>query len=161
MRIALRTAVAAAFVLAASHASAQDAPTGDPVVQRIYQEGMQNSHAYAYAQALMDSIGPRLTGSPQNRAANDWLVRTYQSLGVSARNEQYGTWRDWRRGQSRIELLTPRARTLEATMLAWSAPAPRGGVSGEVVILPAASVTRDSAGFARWLGTVKGKLVLT
>jgi carboxypeptidase Q len=50
---------------------AQDAPTGDPVIQRIYQEGMQRSHASALAQVLMDSIGPRLTGSPQNRSAND------------------------------------------------------------------------------------------
>jgi len=139
---------------------AQDAPTGDPVVQRIYQEGMRSSHAYALAQTLMDSIGPRLTGSPQNRSANDWLVKTYQSWGVSAKNEQYGTWRDWKRGQSRIELVAPRARTLEATMLAWSAPTPRAGVSGEVVIIPPASVTKDSAGFNRWLGTVKGKIVL-
>jgi carboxypeptidase Q len=139
---------------------AQDAPTGDPVIQRIYQEGMQRSHAYPLAQALMDSIGPRLTGSPQNRAANDWLVKTYQSWGISAKNEQYGTWRDWTRGQSRVELLAPRARTLEATMLAWSAPTPRPGVAGEVVIVPPASVTKDSAGFARWLGTVKGKIVM-
>ncbi|MFL5560605.1 MAG: M28 family peptidase [Gemmatimonadaceae bacterium] len=141
-------------------AAAQDAPTGDPVIQRIYQEGMQRSHASQLAEVLMDSIGPRLMGSPQNRAANDWLVKTYQSWGISAKNEQYGTWRDWKRGQSRVELLAPRARTLEATMLAWSAPTPRAGVSGEVVIIPSASVTKDSAGFNRWLGTVKGKIVM-
>ena len=139
---------------------AQDAPTGDPVIQRIYQEGMQRSHASALAQVLMDSIGPRLTGSPQNRSANDWLVKTYASWGISAKNEQYGTWRDWKRGQSRIELLAPRVRTLEATMLAWSAPTPRAGVTGEAVIIPAASVMKDSAGFNRWLGTVKGKIVM-
>jgi carboxypeptidase Q len=139
---------------------AQDAPTGDPVIQRIYQEGMQRSHASALAQVLMDSIGPRLTGSPQNRSANDWLVKTYQSWGISAKNEQYGTWRDWKRGQSRVELLAPRVRTLEATMLAWSAPTPRAGVTGEAVIIPAASVMKDSAGFNRWLGTVKGKIVM-
>jgi len=139
---------------------AQDAPTGDPVIQRIYQEGMQRSHASALAQVLMDSIGPRLTGSPQNRSANDWLVKTYASWGISAKNEQYGTWRDWKRGQSRVELLAPRVRTLEATMLAWSAPTPRAGVTGEAVIIPAASVMKDSAGFNRWLGTVKGKIVM-
>lgn len=139
---------------------AQDVPTGDPVVQRIWDEGMRGSHAYTLAQVLMDSIGPRLTGSPQNRAANDWLLRTYQSWGIAAKNEQYGTWRDWKRGQSRIELVAPRARALEATMLAWSAPTPKNGVTGEVVIPPPASVTKDSAGFSRWIGTVKGKIVL-
>ncbi len=159
MRHQITTAIFIA-TLVAIPAYGQDAPTGDPVIQRIYQEGMQRSHAYPLAQALMDSIGPRLTGSPQNRAANNWLLKTYQSWGISAKNEQYGTWRDWTRGQSRVELLTPRARTLEATMLAWSAPTPRAGVSGEVVILPPASATKDSAGFARWLGTVRGKIVM-
>lgn len=151
--------MAAAFLLSIP-ALAQDAPTSDPVIQRIYQEGMHGSHAWSLAQVLMDSIGPRLSGSPQIRSANEWLVKTYQSWGISAKNEQYGTWRDWTRGQSRIELLAPRARTLEATMLAWSAATPKNGVTGEVVILPAANATKDSAGFNRWLATVKGKVVL-
>jgi carboxypeptidase Q len=159
MRHHFTTAIAVS-VLATAPLTAQDAPTGDPVIQRIYQEGMQRSHAAALAQVLMDSIGPRLTGSPQNRSANDWLVKTYQSWGISAKNEQYGTWRDWKRGQSRVELLAPRVRTLEATMLAWSAPTPRTGVTGEVVIIPPASVLKDSAGVARWLTTLKGKIVM-
>ena len=151
----------AAVLLAARALAAQDLPTSDPVMRRIYDEGMRASQASRLGQVLMDSIGPRLTGSPQNRAANDWLVRTYGSWGIAAKNEQYGTWRDWTRGQSRVELVSPRARTLEAIMLAWSAPTPRAGVSGEAVILPPAAVLKDSAGFNRWLATVKGKVVLT
>ena len=137
-----------------------DNPTGDSIVSRIYAEGMTRSRAYDLAQVLMDSIGPRLTGSPGNRAANDWLVRTYTAWGIPARNEKYGTWRDWARGQSRVELVAPRAHTLEAQMLAWSAPTPAGGVTGEVVTVPRASETKDAAGFDRWLGTVRGKVVL-
>jgi carboxypeptidase Q len=137
------------------------APTGDAVIQRIYQEGMQGSQVERLAQTLMDSIGPRLTGSPAHRAANAWLLATYAGWGVQARNERYGTWRDWTRGQSRVELVSPRVRTLEATMLAWSPATPAGGVTADVVILPTAAQSRDSAGFARWLGTVRGKMVLT
>ena len=135
-------------------------PTTDPVIQRIYQEGMRNSQASRLAQVLMDSIGPRLTGSPANRSANEWLVKTYTSWGIAARNEKYGTWRDWTRGQSRIELTQPRARTLEATQLAWSPATPAGGVTAEVVNLPVYGAAMDSAGFRRWLGTVRGKFVL-
>ena len=108
----------------------------------------------------MDSIGPRLTGSPANRAANDWLLRTYQAWGVDAKNEQYGTWRDWTRGPSGVQLVSPRTRVLEATMHAWSAATPAGGVTADVVIIPTAKEIGDSAGFARWLASVKGKLVL-
>src|SRR5690242_16440596 len=139
---------------------AQDNPTGDPVVQRIYDEGMHRSQASRLAQVLMDSIGPRLTGSPANRAANDWLLRTYKSWGIDAKNEQYGTWRDWTRGPSQLTLVAPRVRVLEATMHAWSAPTPANGVTADVVILPTAAELRDSSGFARWLAGVKGKLVL-
>jgi hypothetical protein len=136
------------------------APTNDAVITRIYEEGFLRSRAYPLAQALMDSIGPRLTGSPQNRSANDWLVRTYTSWGIPARNEKYGTWRDWSRGRSSIELVSPRVRTLEATQLAWSPTTPAGGATADVVMLPSASEATDSAGFTRWLRTVRGKYVL-
>jgi hypothetical protein len=152
--------VALATILSASPVAAQDNPTGDPIVQRIYDEGMSHSHAASLAQVLMDSIGPRLTGSPSNRAANDWLLRTYKAWGIDAKNEQYGTWRDWARGPSGLEMIAPRGRVLEATMYAWSAATPAGGVTADVVIVPTAAEIVDSAGFARWLASAKGKLVL-
>jgi hypothetical protein len=79
---------------------------------------MDSSQAYALAQALMDSIGPRLTGTPGIRSGNDWLVARYREWGITARNVQYGTWRGWRRGVTHVDLVVPRIRTLEATMLA-------------------------------------------
>ena len=157
----LLASLAIAPTVAAQEIPTVGAPTTDPVIQRIYQEGMKSSQAAALAQVLMDSIGPRLTGSPANRSANDWLVKTYTAWGIPARNEKYGTWRDWTRGQSRIELTQPRVRTLEATQLAWSPPTPAGGVTAEVVNLPVYGAAMDSAGFSRWLGTVRGKFVLT
>jgi hypothetical protein len=141
-------------------APAQDNPTGDPVVTRIYDEGTKRSQASRLAQVLMDSIGPRLTGSPANRAANDWLLRTYKAWGIDAKNEQYGTWRDWTRGPSGLELVAPRRRVLEATMHAWSAATPAGGITADVALIPSKTILGDSAGFARWLASVKGKLVL-
>ena len=161
----MRLAALAAIVLLVPSARAQEiptlgAPTNDPVIRRMYQEGMQNSQASRLAQVLMDSIGPRLTGSPANRAANDWLVKTYGAWGITARNERYGTWRDWTRGQSRVELTQPRVRTLEATELAWSPATPTGGITAEVVNLPLYGAALDSARFSRWLGTVRGKFVL-
>jgi len=158
--LAALLALAPAITARAQEIPTIGVPTNDPVIQRIYQEGMRNSQAARLAQVLMDSIGPRLTGSPANRSANDWLVKTYGQWGITARNEKYGTWRDWARGQSRVELTQPRVRTLEATQLAWSAATPAGGVTGEVVNLPVFGATMDSAGFTRWLGTVRGKFVL-
>ena len=158
--ISIAATTLAASLVSPARVRAQTNPTGDPIVQKIYDEGMHHSQLERYAQPLMDSIGPRLTGSAANRAANNYLLQTYKSWGIDARNEQYGTWRDWTRGKSTLELVSPRYRVLEATMYAWSDTTPTGGVTADVVIIPAAGQIADSAGFSRWLQTAKGKLVL-
>lgn len=136
-------------------ASAQTFPTDDPVIQRMWELGIEQSQAYRLAQALLDSIGPRLTGSPEIRAGNDWLVEMYESWDIPARNESYGTWLGWRRGTTDIALTAPRVRSLEGTMLAWSAGTD-GPVEGPVVVLPEFS---SAAEFEAWLPQASGKFV--
>jgi hypothetical protein len=149
------TAILVAAALS-SRAAAQSFPTDDPVLKRIWAIGMDSSQTYDLAQALLDSIGPRLTGSPGHRAGNDWLVSRYRGWGIEARNEQYGTWKGWRRGVSHIDLLAPRVRSLEGTMLAWS-PGTRGPVQGSAVLIPD---VENKAAFERWLPQVRDKFVL-
>jgi carboxypeptidase Q len=144
------------FGLSAVPAKAQNFPTNDARIRAIWNEGMTNSRVYDFAQTLSDSIGPRLTGTPGIKAGNDWLVATYRSLGVPARNEQYGTWKGWRRGVTHLDLIAPRVRTLEATMLAWS-PGTSGPVEGTVVIVPDVA---NADAFNAWLPQVSGKFVL-
>jgi carboxypeptidase Q len=144
--------------IAASVGSAQSYTTADPVIRQIWAEGMTaSSQAYKLSQVLSDSIGPRLTGSPGMKRGNDWLVATYKSWGVEARNEEYGKWRGWRRGTTHIDLLTPRVRSLEGTLLAWSAGTGGRDVTGSTIILPE---FRDSSAFVAWLPQARGKFVL-
>lgn len=138
-------------------AAAQTFPVDDPVLGRIWSEGMERSRAMEFMQVLTDSIGPRLTGTPGMRRGNDWLVATYRSLGITARNEQYGTWVGWRRGVTHIDLLAPRVRSLEGTLLAWSGGTGGRPSEGATVILPD---VRDSTEFNAWLPSVRGKFVL-
>jgi len=137
-------------------------PTGfaveNPVLRRIWALENDSSQLQHFAQVLFDSLGPRLTASPGMNAAQNWLFATYSAWGIPARKEQYGTWRSWRRGKTHIDLVAPRARTLEGTALAWSPPTPRGKpVRGTVVILPDVP---DSSALVAWLPQVKGKFVL-
>src|SRR5450759_3553574 len=80
-------------------------PTNDPVLRRIWQIGMDSSHTKQLANALFDSIGPRLTGSPGIKAASDWVISQYKAWGIDAKAERYGTWRGWRRGVSHLSLI--------------------------------------------------------
>src|SRR5690606_13312006 len=103
------------------------------------------------------SIGPRLTGTALQKSGNDWLVRSYTSWGIAARNEKSGTWRGWRRGHSHIDLVAPRVRSLEGTMLGFSPGTRKKNLTAATIILPRFA---DSAAFIRWLPQARGKLVL-
>jgi len=144
------------LALTALPASAQTFPTADPVIKAIWAQGMgESSRVEPLAQALLDSIGPRLTGSPANRGAQDWLLGRYADWGIQARREDYGTWLGWDRGYSHIDLVEPRKRTLNGMMMAWS-PGTDAPVEGPVVALPELTSPAD---LAAWLPTVKGKFV--
>ena len=151
-------ASAVLLVAAAMPAAGQSFPTDDAVIRRIWQAGMQQSQVQPLMQVLLDSIGPRLTGTPQHKAGNGWLVKKYTEWGVPAREVPYGTWKGWSRGISHIDLVAPRTRTLEGMILAWSPGTPGGRpVQGGVVILPDVA---DSAAFVQWLPAARGKFVL-
>jgi hypothetical protein len=157
MRVQRHVVGIVALILASPSLHAQTFPTDDAVIQRIWEEGMENSRAGVLAQALMDSIGPRLAGSPEFDTAGSWLLDTYARWGVPARKEEYGTWRGWRQGALHVDLVSPRVQTLEAELLAYS-PGTDGPVEGGVRV-PAAGLTEES--LPDWLETVAGNWVLT
>lgn len=149
-------ALTAASLLSPAWARSQGV-TLSPVISRIRSVGIDSSQTERLAHSLLDSLGPRLTGTPDHKRANDWLVRTYRSWGIEARNEKVGTWRGWRRGHSHIDLISPRVRTLEGSMLGYSPGTGKKDVIATTIILPE---FRDSTEFVRWLPIARGKLVL-
>lgn len=132
-------------------------PAPNAALERFWRLGMDSSQVQRLGQVLLDSLGPRLSGTARQKAANDWLVSLYKQWGAEGKNEQVGTWRGWRRGHSHIDLLSPRVRTLEGTMLAWSPGTKSKNVTATTVVLPRFA---DSTEFVRWLPQAKGKFVL-
>jgi hypothetical protein len=151
-----RTLFTALLVIGAP-LGAQTFPTDDPVIKRIYATGTDSSRLTTEAHVLFDSLGPRLMGTPNLKRAEDWLVATYKSWGVDAKEEQYGTWRGWERGHSHIDLVAPRRRTLQGQMVGYSPGTGGKDVTLETIILPRFS---DSTEFVTWLPNAKGKLVM-
>jgi carboxypeptidase Q len=136
-------------------AAAQELPVEDPVLRAIWAEGMDASRAIDLGQALFDSIGPRLTGTPDAERANAWAVAVLEDWGVEARQEAYGTWKGWERGAAHVDLLDPRVRTLDGTLMAWS-PGTEGPVEGSVVVIPELD---GRAATEAWLSGVAGQFV--
>jgi len=140
-----------------TNATAQSFPTDNPTLRAIWDEGMNRSQVYELSQTLNDSIGPRLTGSPALAAGANWVIGKYNSWGVPARTEQYGTWLGWNRGPSYLALVRPHTRSMSAMALAWSPGTPNGeAVEAPVALLPDLP---DSAAFAAWMPEVAGKFV--
>src|SRR4051812_34672079 len=87
------------------------------IISYIVREATEHSQLKSAAHELLDVIGPRLTGSPQMKKANDWAVAKYAGWGISAKNEKWGEWRGWERGVSHIDLVSPRVKSLEGMQL--------------------------------------------
>src|ERR1700721_4687421 len=49
--------------------------------QSIREEALAHSHIMEYASGLMDGIGPRLTGSPNLKRANEWTRDQFTAMG--------------------------------------------------------------------------------
>jgi carboxypeptidase Q len=142
-----------AMLMAAGHSNAQD----KGLVDKIVKEGNDNSQLEKLAHELFDRIGPRLTGTPQLKQANDWAVAKYTDWGIEAKNEKWGEWKGWERGVTHIDMVSPRVKSLEGTQLAWSPSTKGKTVTAGLVIIPDVV---DSAAFQAWLPNVKGKFVM-
>ncbi len=128
------------------------------IINQIRNEVAGHSQLEVLGQQLTDDIGPRLIGSPQLQKGNDWLVQTYKSWGITARNEQYGTWPGWERGTTQIVMTAPRISQLDGIQLAWSPATAKGKpVEADVIALP---ILKDSLALQQWLPQAKGKIVL-
>jgi carboxypeptidase Q len=153
-----RLLVASPLIILPAVAGAQTFRSADSVIRKMWTIGMEQSQTEKLAQVLIDSIGPRLSGTAGYQSAVDWLERTYKGWGIAARPERYGTWRGWRMGTVHMQLTAPRTQNLEVELLAWSPSTPRNGpVEGEVVTIPELA---DSAAAKQWLSTIRGKFVL-
>ena len=131
--------------------------TTEEIVEAIQKEANENSQLEPLAHHLMDVIGPRLVGTPQMKHANDWAVQKYAEWGISAKNEEWGKWKGWKRGITHVDLVSPRVVSLSGMQLAWSPSTSKKGITANLIALPTVS---DSLAFVKWLPQVKGKLVL-
>jgi len=71
--------------------------TNDPIA-RIREEGLEHSKVMETISYLTDVIGPRLTGSPNLKRANEWTRGKLEDWGLT--NAQLEAWGPFGRGWS-------------------------------------------------------------
>src|SRR5687768_10465147 len=61
-------------------------------------QAVERSEVMENLRHLSDVIGPRLSGSPAMRRANEWTARQFRSYGLSAALEAFDFGVTWERG---------------------------------------------------------------
>jgi len=148
-------------LLWASAALAQQptpSPSIDPTdpIARIRDEGLKRSQVMQTLSYLTDVIGPRLTGSPNMKRANDWTRDQLTRWGLqNAHLEEWGPFgRAWVLRSFSAEVVEPQSIPLIAFPFAWSPPA--DVPLADVIYLDA----KDEADLARFKGQLRGKIVM-
>jgi hypothetical protein len=142
----------------ASFPQAQPAETLDyATLARIREEGLLRSQVMDHAAWLTDNFGPRITGTPQMRQAGDWAVARLKSWGLAnVHEEPFPFGKGWSLVRFHAHMTEPQPQPIIGYPKGWS-PSTTGTVTADVV----QAVLRSDADFAKYHGTLKGKVVLT
>jgi len=124
---------------------------------RIRDEGLTHSHVMDFASALMDGIGPRLTGSPNLHRANEWTRDQLASMGCSnAHLEDWGEFgMGWQQLNTWVRMTSPDTAVFIAQAAPWS-PSTNGAVTGQAIWVD----VKDEKDFDKYKGKLAGKIVL-
>src|SRR5690349_22095197 len=105
----------AVLSLAALNLSAQEKVDLE-AISKIRYEGFRNSKIMEIASGLMDQIGPRLTGSPNAKKANDWTREKLAEFGLA--NSHLESWgpfgRGWSNEYTNVRMVSPDTQTFIA-----------------------------------------------
>jgi hypothetical protein len=126
------------------------------MVTRLRDEGFRRSQVMNIVRHLTDVIGPRLTGSPALKQANEWTRDQFKEWGLqNAHLEAWGPFgRGWSYSRAAVHMVTPRATPLLALPKAWT-PGTSGPVCGSVMVAKIEKVED----FDKLRGKLKGKIL--
>jgi hypothetical protein len=150
-------AALACVVLAFVPVSAQE-DVDKEMAWRIRREATDRSQVMQTLHMLTDVHGPRLTGSPQIRAASDWAVQQLTSWGLA--NARLEPWDfghpGWVNERFSGFIVSPVKDTLTAEVVAWT-PGTEGTVTGvAVLVTPPDRPTAEE--LTSWADSLKGQL---
>jgi len=127
------------------------------MVTKIRYEGFRNSKIKDIAEGLLENIGPRLTGSPNMKRANEWTRDELTKFGlVNSHLEAWGPFgRGWWNEYVNVRMLSPDIQTFIAYPKAWT-PGTDGAIHGDCV----RAIIKTKQDFDKYKGKLAGKIVI-
>ncbi len=153
--LALAISAPADLLAASSSAAGTDGVNLD-VMTQIRQEGFHNSKVMEIEGQLTDVIGPRLTGSPAMKRANEWTRDQFTEWGLAnAHLESFNFGRGWANEYTEVRMVAPQASPLLAYPKAWTVST--NGVLSAPVVKAKLATQED---LDKQKGKLAGKIVL-
>jgi carboxypeptidase Q len=127
------------------------------MITRIRYEGFRKSKVTELATGLMDGIGPRLTGSPNMKKANEWTRDQLTGFGLSnAHLEAWGPFgRGWANDYINVRMVSPDVTPLIAYAKAWT-PGTNGVLKAKCVRVK----IDDKKDFDKYKGKLAGMIAI-
>src|SRR5262245_10580042 len=158
------TGIVLGIVVAGLVVAAEERPD-QGVFWKIRQEGTANSHILSTLHMLTDVYGPRLTGSPNLKAAGEWAMQQMRTWGMT--NAHLEPWDfghpGWVNERLVAHLVSPVKDALVVEALSWT-PGTNGVARAAAVqiTLPPQPITQgDLTVYLEGIkATVKGKIML-
>lgn len=134
------------------------------LLERIRKEEANNSQIMKTMHMFADVYGPRLTGSPNHKAAAEWAVKQMTAWGLSNAHLEPWDWGHvgWLNERFTGHIISPVKDVLTCEVLAWT-PSTRGIVTARAyqMILPEQpSQEQLTAYFETQQAKVRGKIVM-
>jgi len=135
---ALLLGVATASAQSASTTTGKATATADEEIARIVGYSMTRGGASNFLETLTDTIGGRITGSPESRATAELILKTLKEAGFAdAHFEEYELGSVWKHGTATGEVISPVRRALYIGSYGW-VPGTPGPIEVPVVDFGAA-----------------------
>jgi carboxypeptidase Q len=152
-------ALAAALAVTTSFAQGAREPVDSAAIARIRDEGLNRSKAAGMFSMLVDTIGPRLTGSPEYQRSAEWAAAEMRAFGLAkVVVEPFEFGRGWALDKFTIEMVEPRYMPLVGYPEAWS-PSTQGEVVASVAFIAGKPPEEVEAMQAK--GSLKGAAILS
>ncbi|MFN3354306.1 MAG: M20/M25/M40 family metallo-hydrolase, partial [Brevundimonas sp.] len=142
------------LALLAGPVTAQDAEA-IRTAEALRDRALQGSGAYEIVEDLTTRFGARPAGTASEQAAARWGADQFRAWGFSNVAVESFPLSAWRRGEERVEVLSPAPQRLVVTALGGSVATPEGGVEGEAAIFRTYQELLDAPE-----GSLRGKIAV-
>ncbi|MFM2045674.1 MAG: hypothetical protein RLY86_4250 [Pseudomonadota bacterium] len=102
------------------------------IVERLQKAALAGSGAFEIVESITVEVGPRLVGTPADKAMVDWSVNRLKGMGFDKVWTEPVEVDGWIRGEERAAVTAPWPQPLVITALGGTVPTQAGGIEAEI-----------------------------